>query len=313
MKKTDEITRRSFLKNLGVGAAGAALAAVAPVLPQGLAEGEQIPEHPWTWHPINKQKALEYTYKRWYQVGGCGGGAVAGIMELLAEEYGYPYNVIPAKSMALAAGGYGCQTLCGALAGACMVIGFFCEPKVAGELRNKLFAWYRKEPFPTYQPEYPVKTTVAEDITCKSSVNIFMDANNLQMGDDPRKARCASLTAEVVVKVIELLNVQYGYEEAAPEEEAPAAAPLAANEYIGVSKTDRGEVKVKVTMDGDKIANIQVLSHSETPGISDPALDAIPKAILEKQSADVDAVSNATQTSNAIMEAVKDALSQVKK
>ena len=306
-----ELTRRNFLKGLGVGAAGTALASVLTAMPAALAETPEIPEHPWVWHPIDKEKALEYTYKRWFEVGGCGAGAVAGIMELLAEEYGYPYNVIPCKTMALAAGGYGCQSLCGALAGACLMLGFFCEPKVAGELRNQLFDWYRKEPFPTYQPEYTAVTTVAEDITCNLSVNKFMKANNLQMGDMPRKARCAALTGEVVVKTIELLNIQYGYEEAKPvEEEAPAE--LAANEYIGTSKTDRGEVKVKVTMDGAKIANIEVLSSSETPGICDPAMEQIPKAIIEKQSAEVDAVTNATQTSNAIMEAVKDALSQIK-
>jgi uncharacterized protein with FMN-binding domain len=303
--------RRSFVKGLGLGAAGVAMAGMLPVMP-ALADDPEIPEHPWTWHPSDKQKALEYTYKRWYEVGGCGGGAVAGIMELLAEEYGYPYNVIPAKTMALAAGGYGCQTLCGALAGACMMIGFFCEPAVAGQLRNQLFDWYRKEPFPTYQPEYKAITTVAEDITCNASVNKFMKANNLQMGDDARKARCAALTGEVVCKTIELLNIQYGYEEAAPVVEE-AAPELAANEYIGTSSTSRGELKVKVTMDGDKIAKIEVLSSSETPGICDPAMNTIPDAIVKAQSASVDAVSGATETSKAIMAAVEDALSQIKK
>lgn len=304
-----EMDRRTFLKGLGLGAAGAAAASFT--LP-ALAESPEVPQWPWTWHPIDKQKALEYTYKRWYEVGGCGGGAVAGIMELLAEEYGYPYNMIPAKTMALAAGGYGCQTLCGALAGACMMLGFFCEPAVAADLRNQLFAWYRVEPFPTYQPEFTVQTTVADDITCNSSVNKFMKANNLQMGDDARKARCAALTGEVVCKVIELLNVQYGYEEAAPVAETEASSELAANEYIGTSTTERGEMKVKVTMDGDKIASIEVLSSQETPGICDPAMEAVPKSIIETQSTQVDAVTNATQTSNAIMEAVKDALSQIK-
>ncbi len=306
-----ELDRRSFLKGLGAGAASFAVASMLPAVP-ALADDPAIPEHPWTWHPIDKQKALEYTYKRWYQVGGCGGGAVAGIMELLAEEYGYPYNMIPAKTMSLAAGGYGCQTLCGALAGACMMIGFFCEPAVAGQLRNQLFDWYRKEPFPTYQPEYKAITTVAEDITCNASVNKFMKANNLQMGDDARKARCAALTGEVVCKTIELLNIQYGYEEAAPVVEE-AAPELAANEYIGTSSTSRGELKVKVTMDGDKIAKIEVLSSSETPGICDPAMNTIPDAIVKAQSASVDAVSGATETSKAIMAAVEDALSQIKK
>ena len=192
-----------------------------------------------------------------------------------------------------------------------MMLGFFCEPAVAGDLRNQLFAWYRKEPFPTYQPEYEAVTTVADDITCNASVNKFMKANNLEMGDAARKARCAALTGEVVCKVIELLNIQYGYEEAKPVEEAPAAE-LAANEYIGTSSTSRGEMKVKVTMDGDKIAKIEILENSETPGICDNAFNTIPQAIIDAQSAEVDAVAGATESSNAIMEAVKDALSQIK-
>ena len=88
MQKTD-LTRRSFLKGLGAGAAGLTLAGAMTAFP-AMAGAPEVPEWPWTWHPIDKQKALEYTYKRWYEVGGCGGGAVAGIMELLAEEYGYP-------------------------------------------------------------------------------------------------------------------------------------------------------------------------------------------------------------------------------
>ena len=312
MKEIDQ-SRRSFLKLAGKAALGMTAAAAIPVSISAAESAQpEVPEYPWTWHPIDKEKALAYTYKRWYEVGGCGGGAVAGIAELLAEEYGYPYNVIPAKFMALAGGGYGCQTLCGALAGACNMIGFFCAPDDARAVRDQLFAWYREAAFPTYQPEYTAVTTVAGDITCASSVNKFMQANNLQMGDDARKARCAALTGEVVVKTIELLNVLYGYEEAAPVEEA-AEVTLADNEYIGTSSTSRGEMKVKVTMNGDQIANIEVLSSSETPGICDNAMNTIPQAIVDAQSVDVDTVSGATESSRAIMEAVQDALSQIKK
>ena len=78
------------------------------------------------------------------------------------------------------------------------------------------------------------------------------------------------------------------------------------------ARSSGGEVKVKVTMDGDKIAKIDVLSHSETSGVSDPAFEQIPAAIIEKQSADVDVVAGATKTSEALIAAVKDALAQVK-
>ena len=66
-------------------------------------------------------------------------------------------------------------------------------------------------------------------------------------------------------------------------------------------------------MDGDKIANIEVLSHGETAGISDPAFNTIPQAIIDAQSTEVDVVANATYTSNGLMAAVQDALSKVGK
>ena len=71
-----------------------------------------------------------------------------------------------------------------------------------------------------------------------------------------------------------------------------------------------GELTVKVTLDGDAIAAVEILSHNETAGIADAALEQVPAAIVEANSADVDGVSGATMTSNAIKDAVKDALAQ---
>ncbi|MBS7301395.1 MAG: FMN-binding protein, partial [Eubacteriales bacterium] len=68
----------------------------------------------------------------------------------------------------------------------------------------------------------------------------------------------------------------------------------------------------RVTMDGDKIANVEVVAQNETEGIGDKAIEAIPAAIVAANSADVDVVASATVTSKAIIAAVKDALSQVK-
>ena len=103
-----------------------------------------------------------------------------------------------------------------------------------------------------------------------------------------------------------------GFEAAPVVEEAPAEPALAANEYIGVGKGFGGDVKVKVTMDGDKIAKIEVLEHAETAGVSDPAFAGIPEAIIAAQSTEVDAVTGATYTSKALIEAVNNALAQIK-
>ena len=73
-----------------------------------------------------------------------------------------------------------------------------------------------------------------------------------------------------------------------------------------------GAVKVSVTVEGGKITKVEIVKHNETPGISDPAREQLPDAIVKAGSTEVDNVSGATITSKAIKEAVSDALSQVK-
>ena len=69
-------------------------------------------------------------------------------------------------------------------------------------------------------------------------------------------------------------------------------------------------VTVEVEFDGRSILSVHVLSHSETVNISDRAIDELPSRIVEAQTWDVDAVSSATFTSDAIREAVRDCLAQ---
>jgi uncharacterized protein with FMN-binding domain len=73
-----------------------------------------------------------------------------------------------------------------------------------------------------------------------------------------------------------------------------------------------GEVVVEVTVEGDTITAIEVVESSDTPGLSDGAYDAIIPAVIENQSVEgVDAVSGATGSSEGILEAIADALSQM--
>ena len=69
-----------------------------------------------------------------------------------------------------------------------------------------------------------------------------------------------------------------------------------------------GDVTVEIVADAKKIYKLSVLEHNETEGIGTMAVDAIPGAILEAQRLDVDAVSGATVTSDAIKLAAAKAL-----
>ena len=328
---SNDVSRRDFLRKAGVGAlglgvltlTGCAGAADPTPTPEDTTpatpETVEAPAWPWKWEELDPQVAMENGYKAFYTHGGCCAGSVAAIVETLAGQYGYPYNQINGKMFADGAGGYGVQSLCGSLGGACFVFGMFLESKDAGALRNELYDWYKGHAFPQYQPELVSPAmTVADSVECRDSVGKYMAATGFTMADDGRKARCAAVTGEVAAKAADLLNIHFGFYTEPKVAQVTLGGgegepELGPNEYIGEGQGFGGTIKVKVTMDGDKIANIEVLSHSESAGIADPAFETVPKAIIEKQSTEVDAATGATLASNGIMEAVKDALSKVGK
>lgn len=84
-----------------------------------------------------------------------------------------------------------------------------------------------------------------------------------------------------------------------------------AETYTGSGKgMGANPVVLEVAIEDGAITAITVVSHEETPGLSDPAFENVPAAIIEKQSLAVDTVSGATLTSNAILAAVEEAAAQ---
>lgn len=71
-----------------------------------------------------------------------------------------------------------------------------------------------------------------------------------------------------------------------------------------------GNVAVTVKVQGGKIASVEATGDSETPDIGSKALDSLPQEIVSANSTKVDSVAGATVTSNAIKNAVDDALKQ---
>lgn len=90
------------------------------------------------------------------------------------------------------------------------------------------------------------------------------------------------------------------------------SAPIATadNEFIGTGSGKGGDVKVKITVENNKMTAIEIIEQNETVGIADAALKDIPARILEAQSIEVEQISGATITSDAIKAAVADAMKQ---
>ena len=309
----DQSRRKFICQSLCAMAAGAA-ATVMPVIAGAENTANEVPAYPYPYKELDPAVAEKIAYEGYFE-NGCCYGVAKGLLAELREKVGYPYTVIPAEMFANGKEGYTCGTLCGALGGAVGVIGLCCGPDDSRELVKKLFAWYTSTNLPIYQPEEaaPVQT-VAPSVNCSDSITTFMTAANVERKDPIRKRRCGGLSGDVARKTVELLNVFFGYAEEAPVEEA--AVELGENQYLGEGKGFGEEpVVVRVTMDGDKIANVEVMSHGETAGIGTKAIDAMPAAFVGKTAAEVEAVdtvSGATVTSGALRDAVLDALSKVK-
>jgi uncharacterized protein with FMN-binding domain len=94
-------------------------------------------------------------------------------------------------------------------------------------------------------------------------------------------------------------------------EEATETAEVASVEdgtYTGSAEGHNGPLEVEVTVEGGEISDVVVTNHEESEGIADPALEEVPVAIAENNSTEVDVASGATVTSEAIMDAVNNAL-----
>jgi len=90
-----------------------------------------------------------------------------------------------------------------------------------------------------------------------------------------------------------------------------ASIPARAEEKYSSSAVGKnGDVTVSVTFDGNEITEISIDEQEETEAIAGTALTLIPQMIIDRQSLDVEAVSGATITSDAILAAVADCVEQ---
>ena len=112
----------------------------------------------------------------------------------------------------------------------------------------------------------------------------------------------------LIAAVQEALTHSSGGTVAADTVDEPA---LEGDVFIGVGSDGYGgEILVALTIDNGVIVDVNVIDHSETPGIANPAFDQLIEAVLAAQSSDVDTITAATYTSRAFISAVQEALAQ---
>lgn len=74
-----------------------------------------------------------------------------------------------------------------------------------------------------------------------------------------------------------------------------------------------GDVTVTITMDNGALKDVAIEGKDETPAVGGAALDTLKQQILDKGNAEIDGVSGATFTSNAVKEAAEAAFAEAAK
>jgi succinate dehydrogenase/fumarate reductase flavoprotein subunit len=140
---------------------------------------------------------------------------------------------------------------------------------------------------------------------------IYQGSGNL--GECAIFGRISGKNAAKVKNDVSQESVMEGKILAKPVWKEPEVIIPKSGQFIGEDRGIGGPIKVLVTMKDDKIIGIEVVYHNETKGVGTNAIDKMITSIIKNQTSDVDAVSGATVTSRALMNAVKKALDTNKK
>ncbi len=146
----------------------------------------------------------------------------------------------------------------------------------------------------------------------------IISANSLDVDAISGATVTSDAIKEAAKKALESAGFSGGSADAADTKETAAETKKAADEkkdipadavtVTGEAQGLGGPVKVEITATADKIYDVVATGDKETPGIGSKALEELPEAIISANSVDVDAISGATVTSDAIKEAAKKAL-----
>ena len=218
-----ELGRRSLLCGLGGLALGGGLVSLTGK--EGLA-AEQKPgkrfeqvggDFGWTPHKLDPAENAKVAYEAYWHKGyACGYGVFYGIVGMMGEKHGAPYNQFPFTMLEFLKGGISdWGTICGALGAASAAFALFYGRKERNAMVHELFRWYEKTMLPIYNPgdmaqgyKGDLPQSMSEAVLCHISVSKWCYANKKEATSKERGERCARLTADVCAKAIEILNAK---------------------------------------------------------------------------------------------------------
>ena len=166
------------------------------------------------------------------------------------------------------------------------------------------------------------RVTSGECISCMECIRYCPSANaHLDLDENKKNVIVAGTVSCALIAGSYYLGNIYGNatssgasvssgSASAAETVSGAYAYLADGTYTGTGMGFRGETAVQVSVQSGVITNINITSAADDSEYMNKASSAVISEMIAAQSADVDAVSGATYSSNGIISAVKNALSQ---
>ncbi len=206
----NKINRRQLVALVGSAAAigAASKLLLASDHSDNHAASESMPV-PWKYTPLDPDAVGQRAFNS-YLKGHCMYGSFEGIVGLLGEKLGAPYNQFPFAMFKYGAGGgNGWGTLCGTLNGSMAAIQLLSPDP--NPVIDSLMSWYQTEALPNFYPvgaKFPEVCSVAGTPLCHESIANWTKAAGKKAYSPEREERCAALAASVARKAVQLLNDQ---------------------------------------------------------------------------------------------------------
>ena len=171
----------------------------------------------WKPHKLDPAECALVAYDGYWHKGyACGYGVFYGIIGVMGEKYGAPYNQFPFAMLEANKGGISdWGTICGALYGAAAAYALFWGRDERTPMVNELYRWYEKTSLPIFNPGEAAKgvkgnlhQNASGSVLCHISVSKWCYASQTEATSKARNERCGRLTADVCRKAVEILNAK---------------------------------------------------------------------------------------------------------